>query len=256
MWYTIALFGWIICGVAVFFTLFKIEAPLGKFTNDRWGIRIGNRLGWLMMELPALFVFPLIIFLNRDSWQTTDLLVWFVVGAWVFHYFHRAMIYPLRISARPRSLPLAVVFVALFYNAVNGWFLGYYYAHIYIISPLSPLLVGRMVVGMVVFLGGMFINIYHDSLLINLRRTVASGTYVIPRGGLFERASTPNLFGEVVEWVGFAIVAWSLPAFAMALWTGANLIPRAYSVHRWYQANFSDYPSRRRAFLLAIRREG
>lgn len=255
MWYLIALISWMTLGIAVFFVLFKVEAPFGKFSTEKWGIRIENRLGWLIMESSALLVFPLIIIFNRGSWGAMDLLSWVVVGIWTLHYLHRSIVYPMRMYSRSRSFPLAVMFMALFYNMVDGWFLGYYYTHFYTALPYSPLLLGRMIVGLVVFFSGMFINIYHDSLLINLRRTVESGTYVIPHGGLFERISTPNLFGEVVEWVGFAIVAWSLPAFSIVLWTGANLIPRAYSVHRWYRATFPEYPAHRRAFLISLRRK-
>lgn len=50
--------------------------------------------------------------------------------------------------------------------------------------------------------------------------------YKIPRGGLFEYVSAANYFGEMVEWTGFAIASWSLPAAAFAFYTFANLAPR------------------------------
>jgi hypothetical protein len=34
--------------------------------------------------------------------------------------------------------------------------------------------------------------------------------------------------------------------------TAANLVPRALSHHRWYQANFPDYPHERRALLPGL----
>jgi hypothetical protein len=41
-------------------------------------------------------------------------------------------------------------------------------------------------------------------MLLQLRRT---GTYHIPRGGLFELVSAPHFLGEILEWFGFAMAA-------------------------------------------------
>jgi protein-S-isoprenylcysteine O-methyltransferase Ste14 len=72
---------------------------------------------------------------------------------------------------------------------------------------------------------------------------------VIPRGGLFRWVSAPNYLGEMMEWVGFAIATWSLAGAAFAVWTIANLLPRAVSNHRWYRSKFADYPPERRALI-------
>ena len=103
-------------------------------------------------------------------------------------------------------------------------------------------------VGALVFVTGVIINLQSDHILISLRKGNEKG-YKIPYGGLFKYISCPNHFGEMVEWIGFAIMAWSLPAFSFALWTIANLLPRAMSHHRWYKAYFEDYPKSRRAAI-------
>lgn len=36
--------------------------------------------------------------------------------------------------------------------------------------------------------------------------------------------------GEIIEWIGFAVACWSLPAAAFAIYTIANLAPRAIKV--------------------------
>lgn len=72
---------------------------------------------------------------------------------------------------------------------------------------------------------------------------------MIPRGGAFEHLSCPNLLGEIVEWMGLAVLTWCVPALGFALWTAANLIPRALWRHHWYQETFSDYPRSRRPIL-------
>ena len=38
------------------------------------------------------------------------------------------------------------------------------------------------------------------------------------------------LVGEILEWTGFAIACWSLPALAFAIYTFSNLAPRAHKV--------------------------
>ena len=70
-----------------------------------------------------------------------------------------------------------------------------------------------------------------------------------PRGGAFEYLSCPNLLGEIMEWTGLAVLTWCVPALGFALWTAANLVPRALWRHRWYRETFPDYPRSRRAIL-------
>ncbi len=99
---------------------------------------------------------------------------------------------------------------------------------------------------------GIAINHHSDNILIALRDNRDKNGYYIPHGGLFEKISCPNFLGEIIEWAGFAIACWNLPALAFAVWTAANLVPRALSHHRWYQAEFEDYPKDRRAILPGI----
>jgi len=98
------------------------------------------------------------------------------------------------------------------------------------------------------FLAGAALNIASDYRLAWLRSKQPS-QYVLPRGGPFRYISSPNLTGEMIEWIGFALMSWSPAALAFALWTLANLIPRALWRHRWYQAEFEDYPRDRRAII-------
>ena len=95
------------------------------------------------------------------------------------------------------------------------------------------------------------INRLADRKLRDLRERGGSG-YRIPQGGLYEWVSCPNYLGEIIEWAGWAIATWSLPGFAFAVWTIANLAPRARSHHAWYQRTFADYPVDRKALLPGI----
>jgi 3-oxo-5-alpha-steroid 4-dehydrogenase 1 len=57
------------------------------------------------------------------------------------------------------------------------------------------------------------------------------------------------LLGELIEWAGFAILCWNMPALAFFIWSAANLMPRALSHHKWYKKTFADYPEKRKALL-------
>lgn len=76
--------------------------------------------------------------------------------------------------------------------------------------------------------------------------------YRVPYGGLFRFTSAANYTAEIIEWGGFALAAWSVPATAFWLFTILNLAPRAVSYHRWYKQNFPNYPKDRKAVIPFI----
>ena len=45
------------------------------------------------------------------------------------------------------------------------------------------------------------------------------------------------------------MATWSVPGLAFAVYTAANLVPRALSHHDWYRQRFVDYPAGRRALI-------
>lgn len=57
---------------------------------------------------------------------------------------------------------------------------------------------------------------------------------------MFRYVSSANYFGEVVEWTGFAILTWSWAGAVFALWTFANLAPRAGKIRDRYADEFGD----------------
>ena len=98
------------------------------------------------------------------------------------------------------------------------------------------------------FLSGMVIHFHSDAQLRELRNNHGSA-YQIPRAGLFKYVSCPNYLGEIIEWLGWGLLIWSWAGLAFALFTIANLGPRAISHHKWYREHFPDYPTRRRALI-------
>ena len=77
--------------------------------------------------------------------------------------------------------------------------------------------------------------------------------YKIPVGGMFDYVSGANFFGEIIEWCGFAIACWSLPAACFAFCTAMNIGPRALQHHAWYLQKFgATYPKTRCALIPFI----
>ena len=44
-------------------------------------------------------------------------------------------------------------------------------------------------------------------------------------------------------------MTWSGAGLAFAIYSVANLAPRAFSNHRWYLEKFDDYPAERKALI-------
>jgi steroid 5-alpha reductase family enzyme len=141
--------------------------------------------------------------------------------------------------------------MAVFFNFVNGFFNGYYLGNFYLNNNQYSFADPLFLVGLICFAGGMAVNLHADQVLINLRNN-HTGEYKIPRGGMYRWISCPNYFGEIIEWLGFALMVNSLPAFSFFIWTAANLVPRALSNHQWYLEKFEDYPAHRKAIFPYI----
>jgi steroid 5-alpha-reductase/3-oxo-5-alpha-steroid 4-dehydrogenase 1 len=137
--------------------------------------------------------------------------------------------------------------MGVFFNLVNGYLQGRWLT-VFGAYDTSWLVDPRFLIGAAVMLAGYAINQHADAILRALRAPGES-TYKIPEGGLYRFVSCPNYLGEIVEWIGWAILTWSLVGLSFAVWTAANLAPRALSNHRWYREQFSDYPSARRSLI-------
>jgi 3-oxo-5-alpha-steroid 4-dehydrogenase 1 len=238
---------WIATGLVVFPLVLRVIAPYGRHTTQKWGPLLPNRLGWIIMEAPALLVFAgFYLFGNAPHNAVT----WLFFALYAFHYVNRTFIFPLRLRTPGKMMPVSIVLMALGFNFVNGFINGYYLGWI-ADYPLSWFLDPRFIAGIAMFIGGLLINWQADNILIHLRKPGETG-YVIPRGGFFNYVSCPNHFGEIVEWSGFALMTWSAPALAFAVWTLVNLMPRALHHHKWYREHFSDYPEKRKAIFPFI----
>lgn len=242
--YRIIFFIWIGIAVAVFFLLQKVVAPYGRHTSTKWGPQIANHIGWMLMELPALLIMLYFLIKNFNNGKAVIALM---IGLYCIHYFNRSFIFPFRLHTRGKKMPVIIVCSAIFFNLCNTFLLGYYFSHFasYDSGWLTDI---RFISGLILFILGLYINWKADNILIHLRKPGETG-YKIPQGWLFNLVSCPNLLGELIEWAGFALLCWNMPALAFFIWTFANLVPRAMAHHKWYQQNFKDYPVKRKAIL-------
>ena len=246
--YQILLYAWMALAIIVFFVLLLIPVPYGRYVRKGWGPTIANRWGWMIMESASAVGFFIWFLLGQDSVKLVPVV--FLV-MWEFHYIYRAFIYPVRLRYKRKPMPLLLMFFGIVFNFINVYFNGRY---IFIISEghLARWVMDfRFIIGFTLFIAGIAINIHSDNILINLRKSGETG-YHIPNGILYEWISCPNYFGEIVEWVGWAIATWSLPGLSFALWTTANLAPRAKSHHLWYHEHFKNYPKKRKILLPGI----
>jgi steroid 5-alpha reductase family enzyme len=106
-------------------------------------------------------------------------------------------------------------------------------------------------IGLIVFALGMFINIYSDYSILKMKKEKGAG-YHIPQGFLHRSVSSPNYLGEIIEWLGWAILTWSISGLVFFIWTVANLFPRAIANHQWYQTKFENYPKNRKAIIPQV----
>ena len=245
--FTLLLWIWIAIAVFIFFTLLFITAPYGRHSTTTWGPLINNKLAWFLMEFFVMVVFVYFILIGSLPQTKVN---FFIMGLFLLHYVNRSFLFPLRIKTKGKKMPVAIMLMGLFFNLCNGFFLGYYLGEFKVYTT-DWMYQPQFIVGSFIFFLGMGINWWADTVLIHLRKPKETD-YKIPQQGLFKFISCPNLFGEVIEWCGFAILTWSLPGLAFFIWTFANLVPRALAHHQWYKSKFPEYPKSRKAIFPFI----
>lgn len=202
----------------------------------------------------------------------------FLAVLYLVHYLNRAIVSPLRTPSRSKS-HIIVPLSAILFNTVNGSLMGAYLS-----SPSADnFLRGAFQrplfwVGLGMWAFGLAGNIYHDEILLNIRRhskvkaksqentnskEIKKEHYAIPHGGLFNLVTFPNYFCEWVEWLGFAVIASPFPSLSSTADFLATIsppylfflseillmIPRAFKGHKWYHKRFPEYPKNRKVVI-------
>lgn len=237
---------WLYAGLVpvTFLTVAFVTAPYGRHAREGWGPTLPERCAWIVMESPSVWVALAVYLSSTGAGAVVPTLL---LGVWLLHYVQRTYVYPFLIRARDRRMPALVAGLAFLYTSFNAWMNFTWVAEL-AHYELSWLWDPRLLIGLALSAVGLGINLYSDHLLRSLREPGETG-YRIPRGFLYDYVSCPNYLGELLEWLGWALMTWSLPGLLFALYTAANLGPRAIAHHRWYRREFPDYPAKRRALI-------
>lgn len=231
------LFSMALIGIIVFIALYFVGAGYGMMYTRKWGLSLNNKVGWVIMEAPVFIVMCLLWWNSSRRFDATPLIFFLLFQ---IHYFQRSFIFPFIMRGKNR-MPVVIVAMGVLFNVVNAYMQG---GWVFYISPeglydVDWLYKPCFIAGVTIFLVGLVINLNSDYIIRHLRKPGDTGHY-IPRGGMFRYVSSANYLGEFTEWVGFAIMTWSLSGAMFAWWTFANLAPRAWRIYNRYKQEFGD----------------
>ena len=242
--FTLLLRAWLALAAITALALVFLNAPYGRYQRAGWGPSLSTRTGWVLMEAPAACVIAVCFALKPPA----GIVPWVALALWELHYAHRAFVFPFRMRGAAKPMPLAIPAMGALFNGVNGYLNGRSLTVFGPVHDATWLRDPQFVLGFALFLGGMAVNQQSDAILRALRAPGETG-YKIPNGGHVPVRVVSQLSrrDRRVDRVGAAdgvARGWSF-----AVWTIANLVPRAFAHHRWYQATFADYPKERRALV-------
>lgn len=229
--------------VIVFVALFFFKAGYGYLSTSRWGPKINNKVAWVIMEAPA-FIFLLYQTIRfKVSGEVTgndNTVLYIIAGLFLLHYLQRSFIFPLLMKGKS-TMPIVIMLMGLTFNTLNAYLIGgWLYAEapsgMYTSEWLSS---PQFIAGTVIFFIGMGINLHSDHVIRSLRKPGDTKHY-IPTKGLYRYVTSANYFGELTEWIGYAILTWSPAGVLFALWTFANLGPRSRSLTKKYEEEFGE----------------
>lgn len=221
----------------VFVALYFVNAGYGMMYSKRWGLSVNNRLGWILMELPAFLLMFVLWYLSPRCFDCVPLVFFLVFEV---HYFQRTFIFPMLMRGSNR-MPWLIIIFGWMFNAANAYIQGGWIFYVSLDDLYTSEWLTRPCFwfGLTIFIIGFAINLHSDNVIRHLRAPGDTRHY-IPRAGLYRYVSSANYFGELLEWVGFAVLTWSAAGAMFAIWTFANLAPRAAKIHKRYAEEFGE----------------
>lgn len=244
---------------------FYFSAAYGKFEGNTIGFRLNAKFSWMIMEVCPVIWTIIFVYRNFDPKNPIHIFRLFSFAPYFVHYVHRALIYPQNLF-HPKPFPFAATVCGMVFTTLNTVML---ISSIFLKTPMTFLMdkvytsifthnfisfsCMVYVIGLFMFIIGMYINIKSDYRLISLRKAAPENVqYVIPHGFPFDtlNISCPNYAGECFEWLGFAVMTGSIGAAVFAFSSVAVIGGRSLQQHKWYKNKFGvDYPKKRKAFV-------
>ena len=160
-----------------------------------------------------------------------------------FHYFQRSFVFPFLLKGKSK-MPLIIMLLSVVWNLINGYIQGFwlfhlapqYYPELYTTSWVTT---PQFIIGTVIFFTGWIINMHSDHVIRHLREPGDTNHY-LPKKGLYKYVTSANYLGEITEWLGFAILTWSLAGLLFFWFSCCNLVPRSNAIYKKYEEEFPD----------------
>jgi 3-oxo-5-alpha-steroid 4-dehydrogenase 1 len=152
-------------------------------------------------------------------------------------------------------MPVGIMCLGISFNILNAMMQGYWIFHVAYIQKSPALFVKagtnwfcswQFILGTCLFVAGYFINLRSDYIIRHLRKDPNDTNHYFPKGFMFNYVTSANYFGELIEWLGFAILTWSVSGLVFFIWTFANLVPRAHATYKRYQKEFPEEMANRK----------
>ena len=232
-------------GFVVFVSLYFVDAGYGKMRSEKWGPSLNNKVGWLLMECPVFFVMLYLYFKSFPLYGgvTKSAPYWLFFLFFEFHYFQRSFVFPFLLKGNGK-MPVVIMMLSVVWNLINGYIQGYWLFHLapqhypelytsaWVTSP-------QFIIGTIIFFTGWIINMHSDHVIRHLRQPGDTKHY-LPKKGLYKYVTSANYLGEITEWLGFAILTWSMAGLLFFWFSCCNLVPRANSIYLKYEQEFPD----------------
>lgn len=223
----------------------------GRFGDESY-IAMDSRVGWWLMELPCSIVFVWQFWVVGGP-QSNKFVPRCLAVAFMGHYLYRGWIFPYLIRTHGNTRNFSVV------PAIFSWIVTCTHAYLNAkwFSTYGTHLDMRWVrhrffkIAIATYYLGFALIVWHDKILRELRPCPNNQRYCVPHGALFSYATCAQYFVELLAWTGwFAMSGGPNGAFILCV-SLANLIPRAYLTHGWYESHFGDeYTSLGRSRLV------
>ena len=229
--------------VVVFIALNFVEAGYGITIDKKWGAAINNKIAWFCMEVPVFILMTVLFLLSPRTTSfslSTSLVPLIMFLFFQTHYIRRSFVFPFLLKGNSK-MPVTVMLMGVIFNLCNAFMQGgwLFYKSPECMYSISWLWTPQFIIGALIFFGGMALNIQSDKIIQDLRKPGDTKHY-LPAKGFFKYVTGAHYFGEVIEWIGFAILTWSVSGAIFALWTFANLVPRANAIYKKYKKMFGE----------------